>query len=205
MVAVLMDGTSRPAGELAAAAGVRASTASEHLAVLIDSGLVAVEPRGRHRFYRLASPEVAVAVEQLGHLCPEGPITSYRQSKNAEALAKARLCYDHLAGRLGLTLTQALIEHGWIAQDFTGVTQEGRDQFGELGLQVENLEQRRRPLIRSCPDWTERKPHLAGAIGAELASLFIARQWVRRRRSSRGLEITAAGSCALDDLWGLRI
>lgn len=202
---MLMDGTSRPASELAAAAGVTASTASEHLGVLLDSGLVACAPRGRQRFYAIADESVAAALEQLGHLCPPAPAVTYRQSAAARELVHARLCYDHLAGRLGIAVTEAMVGNGWVDATLTAPTTSGVSRLTALGIDVEALRSGRRQLARPCPDWTERRPHLAGALGAAVATLFLNRGWVVRRVQERGLRLTDAGAVALRDEWHTRI
>lgn len=198
---MLMDGSSRPAGELASAAGVSASTASEHLAVLLDVGLLQCVPRGRQRFYAIADSEVAGALERLGHLCPPALALTHHQSVEARDLAHARLCYDHLAGRLGIALTASLIENRWVDAELVDVTARGVAHFDDQGIDVADLRRARRRLVRPCPDWTERKPHVAGSLGAALASVFIARRWVTRRSIGRGLDITRAGSHALEENW----
>ena len=198
---MLMDGSSRPAGELAGAAGVSASTASEHLSVLLDAGLIECRPRGRQRFYAITDAEVAGALERLGHLCPPAPEITHRQRSGARDLAHARLCYDHLAGRLGIALAHSVVGNGWIDAAFTDVRPQGVAQFEGLGIDVGVLRRSRRPLVRSCPDWTERKPHLAGALGAALAKTFIEREWVIRRAMGRGVDVTPAGERALRERW----
>lgn len=202
---MLMDGSTRPASELAAAAGVSASTASEHLGILLDTGLVTCVPRGRQRFYAIADEAVAAALEQLGHLCPPAPAVTYRQSAAARDLVHARLCYDHLAGRLGIAVTEAMVEEGWMDAALAAPTALGETRLAELGIDVSALRSGRRQLARPCPDWTERRPHLAGALGAAIATLFLDRAWAVRRAQDRGLRITDAGEKALRDEWRARI
>lgn len=202
---LLMDGSTRPASELASAAGVRASTASEHLTVLVDAGLVVCVPRGRQRFYAIADPAVAAALEQLGQLCPPMPISSYGQSSAARRLATARLCYDHLAGRLGIALTGAMIDAGWISPELDAVTDAGAEQLERRGIRLDELRRARRVLARPCPDWTERKPHLAGAVGAAIAAHLLAEHVVARAPSGRGLTVTALGRTALARDWHTRV
>jgi DNA-binding transcriptional ArsR family regulator len=201
MLGVLMDGSRRPAGELAAAARIGASTASEHLGVLVEAGLVACEAHGRQRFYAIADPSVAAALEALGALCPQTVTSSLRQSREARALADARLCYDHLAGRLGVGLTEALVGSGWLDGDLRPPP--GPSSFADLGIDVDALRHGRRPLTLPCPDWTQRRTHLAGALGAAVAERFVAEGWVRRRRAGRGLVVTDGGRAALLRWWGL--
>jgi len=200
---LLMDGSTRPASELAASAGVSASTASEHLAVLLDAGLVSCLPRGRQRFYELADAGVASALEQLGHLCPPSPVVSYKQSVAARDLAHARLCYDHLAGRLGIALSTALTGNAWIDPELTALTPAGIRQLTERGIDVDALGRSRRPLVRPCADWTERRPHLGGAVGAAIARHLTEKEWIVRRPGGRGVDITGAGRAALGAVWNI--
>lgn len=202
MLNLLMDGSERPASELSTAAGVSASTASEHLRVLLDAGLISCMPHGRHRFYALADEGVASALEQLGHLCPSIEPVSYRQSRDARGLAAARLCYDHLAGQLGVALAEGLIDQGWVNEDLSVVTEEGLTHLQSQGLDVVGLRARRRQLIRPCADWTERRPHLAGSVGAAIADLFLERGWVARTSHRRGLVVTREGTRVVRSQWG---
>jgi len=206
-VDLLMDGSRRPAGELAASAGVTAATASEHLAVLVDAGLVRCEPRGRQRFYVLADSSVAAALEHLGHLCPPAPTATYRQTRDARELAAARFCYDHLAGRLGVELLDAMRRSGWLDPDDpdaepTGVTDLGRQALAARGVPVDEVARGTRRLVRACPDWTERRSHLAGALGAAVAARVVDLGWVRRRPHGRGLDVTPTGAAELARTWG---
>lgn len=203
MLDLLMDGSRRPAGELASAAGVSAATASEHLAVLVDAGLVRCDPRGRQRFYALADGAVAGALERLGELCPTVPTTSLRRSREARDLARARLCYDHVAGRLGVALLDAIQHQAWLTPHDVRLTAAGREALTARGVPVADVEARPRAAVRTCPDWTERRPHLAGGLGAALATVLTDRGWVRRRARGRGLDVTPAGADALADEWGV--
>ncbi|MDR7385724.1 ArsR/SmtB family transcription factor [Promicromonospora iranensis] len=201
---LLMDGSRRPAGELAGAAGVSASTASGHLSVLVDAGLVISETRGRHRYYALAGPEVAAALESLGMVADAAPVSGYRRSRRAEYLAAARFCYDHLAGRLGTALTDAWVRSGWLAgRDELVLTDVGAVGLRGIGVDVDGALSARRPTTRACLDWTERRPHLAGALGAAVGTRFLDAGWVNRHRSGRGLDVTPAGHDLLRGAWGI--
>ncbi len=199
MLDALMDGEARPAGELARGAGVAPSTASEHLARLVDGGLLVVEALGRERRYRLASADVAEVLEALSRLGSEGPVHSLRAVGRRDALRAARTCYDHLAGRFGVAITEALVARDVLSpRDGTFELCEGGEAFlAELGVDVSGARARRRVFARSCLDWTERRPHLAGALGAALADAAHAQGWVRRRPGDRALRITATGEAAL--------
>jgi DNA-binding transcriptional ArsR family regulator len=179
---LLMDGTSRPAGELAQGAWVGASTASEHLAVLIAAGLVTCESHGRHRYYSLADPKVATALEALGVLTEPTPVSGYRRSRQMQHLAAARFCYDHLAGQLGTALTDAWTRQGWLGDtESLPLTGAGADGLRGLGVDVEGAIGARRLTTRSCLDWTERRTHLPGALGAAVGRRFLEAGWVVRQ------------------------
>jgi DNA-binding transcriptional ArsR family regulator len=192
----LIGGGECSAGELADRAGASSSLASGHLAKLLDGGLVLAERRGRRRYYRLAGPEVARAIEGLLAIAPERRAASLRESTRGEAIRRARTCYDHLAGRLGVALTDSLGAQGvvCVADDGWSLTDTGRRRLEAFGVDVGALETRRRTLIRPCLDWTERRPHLAGALGASLAERIVELGWVERLPQTRALRITAAGA-----------
>ena len=194
IVSALHDGRALPAGELARRAGVTASTASAHLARLVDGGLLALERTGRHRYFRLASPEVAHAFEALAAIAPRVPVRSLRQATIGEALAEARTCYDHLAGRLGVALTAALVrERALVEHDGAFVL--GRrvaPVLARIGLELDGLPPRR-PAVRRCLDWSERRPHVAGSLGAAICTRALERGWVTRLPGSRAVRLTPAG------------
>lgn len=203
----LLDGRAWTAGELARHAGVAPSTASEHLGKLVAGGLLAEERQGRHRYVRLADDRVAHLVEELAaHSAStlETPRTpqSLRAASARSAMARGRTCYDHLAGRLGITITRAMTARGLLRQD-TGfaLTDQGVGWFGELGLTLER--KGRRPLARGCLDWTERKPHLAGVAGAELCRHALESGWCVRIGSERAVKVTTEGERALAELLGI--
>lgn len=204
MVDALMSGETMTAGRLARAAGVAPSTASEHLARLVEGGLVAVDARGRHRHHRIARPEVAEALEALARICPPTPVRSLRQSGQRAALGHARTCYDHLAGIVGVALTEALVHRRWIEPGGDGfaVTAAGERGLAGAGVDVAAARGARRAFARPCLDWTERRPHLAGALGAAVAARALAAGWVRRREG-RGLALTPTGHTVLADHFGV--
>lgn len=203
MLHCLLDGSERPAGELARAAGVSATTASGHLHRLARARLLTVRACGRHRYYALAGPQVAVALEALALIAPPTPVRSLRQASSAVALAHARSCYDHLAGRAGVTLRTALLDTGALSphgpRDHQ-LTASGRALLADLGIDAGALLRSRRLLARDCLDWTERRPHLAGALPAALLARFLELGWLARRRTDRGLRITDLGRAQLAQL-----
>jgi len=195
----LMGAEARPASELARIVNISPPTASAHLAKLVSARLLTVERIGRYRFYRLASSEVAHALEALATLSP--PLDTDIQSV-ATPFRLARTCYDHLAGRLGVELCDAFVAGGLLrAQErLFQVTIKGDAWFGEQGIDVDALRTGRRPLARSCADWSERRPHLGGALGAALLRRLFERAWLRRSRNSRAVSLTPEGDRALRGL-----
>jgi len=195
MVVTLLDGRPCSAGELGRTAAVKASTASEHLADLVAGGLVSVRVEGRHRYFAIASPEVAQALEAFSQICPPEEVRSLRQSAEVRALRYARTCYDHLAGVLGVAMFDGLRSSGWLTFDgeAIAVSPHGHACLEDLGIDVAALRGQRRSFARPCLDWTERRPHLSGSLGAALTSVALERGWLERNERRRGLSITPAG------------
>jgi DNA-binding transcriptional ArsR family regulator len=207
MLGVLLDGSTASAGELAAAASVKPSTASAHLAALVDGRLIAMTAHGRNRYYRLAGGDVAHALEALAGICPETPTNSLRASRAKDALRSARTCYDHLAGQLGVEVLDVFLQRGWLVvrDDDYRLRPDGERRLVALGVDVDGARSARRHFARPCLDWTERRPHLAGALGAALCDSFFREGWVRRQRSGRGLAITALGATQLGAELGVTV
>jgi hypothetical protein len=203
MVASLMDGRAGTGRELARAASVTPSTASVHLSRLVGSAMVSVVAQGRHRYYRIASPEVAHAIESLMVLAPARAPRHPSERLLDAALRRARTCYDHLAGVLGVLFADALQSTGSIAFDEAGVrvTPAGVALFGRLGVAYDSTG--RRPQCRACLDWSERRWHLAGSAGAALCRHALENNWVERRPATRALEVTARGIVALRNSFGI--
>lgn len=198
MLAALMGGQALTAGELARHAGVSPQTTSGHLARMTEARLLAVEKQGRHRYYRLASAEVAQAIHALMAVASGGPKRHRPVGPKDEALRLARTCYDHMAGRLALAVADALVRDGHLVlSDEAGfVTESGRGFFGTIGIDVASL-RARRPLCRTCLDWSERRPHIAGQLGAALLDRVLERGWLTRAPESRALHLTRAGESRL--------
>ena len=192
----LVDGRAVPAGELAYCAGVTPQTASSHLARLLDGGLIAVEREGRHRYYRLAGGHVAQALEQLAAIRPAGPVRRKAPTREARELRFARCCYDHLAGWLGVAVTQALTGRNLLVPEpgkAFRVTPAGAEWFSGVGVDVTSLKPTRRGLARQCLDWTEREHHLAGPLGVAFLVAMSEAGWLRRGAGSRAVEVTPKG------------
>jgi DNA-binding transcriptional ArsR family regulator len=202
----LADGRALPAGELARAAGVSAQSASGHLGKLVVGGLLAVRNEGRHRYYRMASPEVGHALEALGAIATRPRAPNAERPPETRALHHARLCYDHLAGCVGVKLAESFERSGLIQAEGEREYElgpQGESGFAALGLDVEALRQTRRSFARRCLDWTERRPHLAGALGAALCARLIELEWVARMPKTRAMRITHRGARELAERFGI--
>jgi DNA-binding transcriptional ArsR family regulator len=221
----LDDGRALPASTLAAEAGVAASTASAHLGRLLDAGLLTVRQQGRHRYYELAGPEVGELIEAMARLAPAAPIRSLREGTRAHALRRARTCYDHLAGRLGVALFAALLDGGLVVGgDGRHHTERaGRDRLSSPGrdLDYRLTEAGRRRLhglgvalpagaaegtaLRYCVDWTEQAHHLSGAVGRGLTRWMFDAGWLQRMPRTRAVRLTDAGARGLREELGVEL
>ena len=194
MLMALLDGRALTVSELAGAAGVALPTASGHLAKLETAGLLVAEKQGRHRYLRLSGPDVAEALEGLMSLAARTGAFRVRTGPKDAALRDARVCYDHLAGHRAVALLQGLESRGWLKGE--GLTPEGRAGLTRLGIDLQPLERARRPLCRHCLDWSERRSHLGGALGAAILDLILDRRWARRE-AGRVLSFSREGDLAL--------
>lgn len=200
MLHALMDGRALTAKELAWIAGVAPQTASGHLAKLMQGKLIDVAAQGRHRYYRLAGPEVATALEGLMVLANLDGTSRRLPSRVGAELSQARTCYDHFAGRLGIGIHDALMAGGHLAASEGGyaLTASGKAIFRALGLDPDATARSRRAALRPCLDWSERRPHLAGHLAAALACRCFEMDWVRRRKDSRAVILTDEGREVLE-------
>ena len=219
MLVLLLDGHPHSISELAVAAGVALSTASEHVAALRAADFVAVDIRGRTRAVRLVRRDVVDALEALARIAPGPRPQTLTGNAHREALRDARLCYDHVAGRLGVDVFDALVDvralespprivgtrktHGGLGDVTLGPA--ARAVFSRLDIDVRAAQQTTRRFAISCLDWSHERPHLAGALGAEVARRFLAKRWIERTSLPRVLRVTPAGRAALRDLLGLRV
>ncbi len=200
MLTALLNGAALTASELALEANVTKQTASSHLAKLIDGGLVAVEAQGRHRYYRLADPDVAGLLETLMGVAARAKALRARPGPKEPALRHARLCYDHLAGDLGVALFDAFLKNKWMVpgpEKTYALTRLGRVKVSTFNIEIAELETGARPLCRACLDWSVRRHHLAGALGAAILEEILERRWASQRHSSRVLEFTRVGEAGL--------
>ncbi|MEM5372015.1 helix-turn-helix transcriptional regulator [Paraburkholderia azotifigens] len=204
MLWALMDGTARPAGELTLIAGLSPSAASAHLARLTDGGLLALEVRGRHRYFRIASAEIAATIEALANVAqaaaPQRSVPRPARTVPVD-MRYARTCYDHMAGELAVRVYERLVDGGLLTVhgDALDATAEGAALLADWGIDVSQHRTRRRRFACTCPDWSERRPHLGGALGAALLDSWSAHGWVERTDRPRILRVTPAGHRHFDD------
>lgn len=205
MLMCLLSGKALTASELARAAGVTPQTASSHLLKMLEGGLLLHESYGRHRYFRLATPEVGHALEALSTIARPKPIRSLRESDQSKALHFARTCYDHIAGEVGVTLTDRTLELGLILKkerDFV-ITADGARWFLDFGINLDEIRRRRRHFARRCLDWSERRYHLAGALGAAFMNRLFELGWIERASEVRALRITPVGYMEFEDKLGV--
>jgi len=205
MLLTLLGGTPQSGSALAEAAGISRSLASAHLKKLVAGGLVRARPSGRQQLYSIASEPVADALEILILLAPAQRPGSLGEATRARSLRWARMCYDHLAGAVGVSVTEALVGRGLVGErDGSYVlAPDGAAEFGRFGIEVDRLERRTRPLLRPCLDWSERRYHLAGSLGAALTSALLTRRWISTREASRIVTVTPAGQAGLREWFGV--
>ena len=202
MLTALMDGRALTVSELAEAAGVTIQTASGHLAKLDAAGLLKAEKQGRHRYFRLSGSDVGEVLEGLMGLAQRTGAVRVRTGPKDNALRTARVCYDHLAGQKGVAMLDAMLARGLMEDaDDLRLTREGRAFAAGFGIDVAALEQGRRPLCRSCLDWSERKSHLAGALGAALLDEIVRRGWAKRE-AGRVVKFSPDGARRFDAAFG---
>jgi DNA-binding transcriptional ArsR family regulator len=208
ILSVLLDGRALTATELAYIGGVSPQTTSGHLSKLTEGGLLVVHKQGRHSYFRLASPLIGQMLEGIMAVAAEGPAPRNRPRwRGDEGLRLARTCYDHLAGRLGVALADALVERGYVllGQDGGIVTAPGETFFADFGIELHQHGHGKRAFCRPCLDWSERRPHLAGAVGAALARRGFELGWITRLRDTRALTISAEGRAGLAKAFGIAL
>jgi len=204
MLAALLSGKALTASELANEAGITAQTASSHLAKLEAGGLIGAVKQGRHRYFRLADPDVAEMLEKMMGVAARAGHLRTRPGPSDPAIRKARVCYDHLAGEMGVMLFDGLVQRRLITTgEGPRLTKRGTEFAGSFGIDLDALARERRPLCRTCLDWSMRRHHLAGGLGAALLQRFYDLNWARRDRASRAVHFTPAGERNLARLFAL--
>ncbi|SCC55178.1 ArsR/SmtB family transcription factor [Bacillus wiedmannii] len=203
----LMDGRFHTASELAYMAAIKPQTASFHLSKLIESNLVNVDKQGRHRYYQLANEEVARILESFLAISPPPEVRSLKQSSQVKLLREARTCYDHLAGKLGVGLTESMLNTGYLEKEERNfvVTPKGEQFFTNFGIDLGQLKRKRRSFSHACIDWSERHHHLAGALGNELMKRFLDLSWIVQVPSIRAVKVTDKGKVGFKQHFNINI
>ena len=205
MVSALLDGRALTASELALAAQIRPQTASTHLAKLTEAGLLSMVRSGRHRHFRLASPTVVDMIDRIVAVALAKRPRYRPLSRQARALSAARICYDHLAGRLSVDLTDSLVARKYVVLDDEAaeITMAGARFFTAFRIELPTLHSTRRHSCRLCLDWTERRPHIAGALGAALTKRYFDLGWMERMRRSHAVIVTRLGRRGFQETFGI--
>jgi DNA-binding transcriptional ArsR family regulator len=206
MLLSLLGGKALPASDLAHAARISPQTASSHLAKMVEGGLLLHESSGRHKYFRLASREVGHALESLLAIAPTKSVSSLRESDELKTLRHARTCYDHLAGKIGVALTDRLLDMKFLEEsgnDYV-LRVEGKERLRNFGVEVDADPRKRRHYARQCLDWSERRHHLAGSLGAEITKRLFELKWLERLPNSRAVRVTNAGIQGLASEFGLQ-
>lgn len=205
ILASMMDGRFHTASELAYMAAIKPQTASFHLAKLVEGKLIKVEKQGRHRYFQLAGEDIAHFLESFLAISPPPEVRSLKQSSQIKLLQDARTCYDHLAGKLGVQLTESMLKAGYLTlegKQFV-LTDEGILFFTTFGIDLTALKRKRRSFSHACLDWSERRYHLAGALGCELLNQFFNLGWLLRVPSIRAIKVTEKGKIGFKEIFHL--
>ncbi|MDN4080392.1 winged helix-turn-helix domain-containing protein [Paenibacillus polymyxa] len=207
ILTALLDGRFHTASELAHMAGIKPQTASFHLAKMTEAQVITVEKQGRHRYYGIQDPEVAKVMESLLSIAPPVPIKSFKQASENEAIRLARTCYDHVAGHLGVQIMSFFMQKGILSEDQDGlhITQQGEIFFADFQINLKNTRQKRRSFSHKCLDWSERRHHLAGALGSALLDRLFELHWVEHLPTTRAIRITAEGKRGFKEVFSIEI
>ncbi|NQD67432.1 winged helix-turn-helix transcriptional regulator [Bacillus haikouensis] len=207
ILTALLDGRLHPAGSLAYIAGISPQTTSFHLKKMVEADVIKVDKQGRHRYYGLKSHEVASVLETFLTIAPKIEMKSFKQVTRDKAVRYARTCYDHLAGSLGIKITDSLIRSGCIEEheDTFVLTIQGEELFASLTIDLDAVVKKRRTYIHKCLDWSERRHHISGALGNALLEKFLELKWIRRVPDTRAIKITEVGKKELESVFRITV
>lgn len=204
ILTVLLDGRFHTASELSILIGVKPQTTSYHLSKLMEQNIIVVESQGRHRYFGIQNQEIAKTMEALLILSPPAKIKSLKQSREDAAIRYARTCYDHIAGYVGVQIADAFIQKGYLDHDFL-LTVKGELFLEEFQVNIKDIKKKRRSFCHKCLDWSERRHHIAGALGLAILERFIILGWVVRQPKTRALSVTVKGKEGLKDLLSINV
>ncbi|AHC18155.1 MULTISPECIES: helix-turn-helix transcriptional regulator [Paenibacillus] len=207
ILTALLDGRFHTASELAHMAGIKPQTASFHLAKMTEAQVVTVEKQGRHRYFGIQDPEVAQVMESLLSIAPPVPIHSFKHASENEALRLARTCYDHVAGQLGVQLMSFFIQKGILSEDQDGlhITEQGETFFTDFQIDLTQTRHKRRSFSHKCLDWSERRHHLAGALGNAVLDRLFELNWIERLPTTRAIRVTADGKRGFKEIFSIEV
>ena len=203
----LMDGKALTATELALMSDTSPQNISMHLTKLVEGGLLSVENQGRHRYYKYSRKEIAYAIEALTTLLSPSTTKENFNNENFQAIKYCRTCYDHLAGKIGVAITDKLLKQRIIVTDKQGfeLTNKGKKWFADLGIDIDELQLQRRSFLRPCLDWSERRHHIAGSLAAALLDKMLSSDWIRRTKNSRAMVITSKGQKVFYEMFTISV
>ncbi|MDF2036881.1 winged helix-turn-helix domain-containing protein [Cytobacillus oceanisediminis] len=207
ILTVLLDGRYHTVNELAQMARIKPQTASFHLKKMLDAQVVTAEKQGRHRYYGILNQEVAQVMESFLSIAPPVEVKSFHHASEDKAIRLARTCYDHLAGNLGVQLTESLKSKGYITEenDTFSVTEDGKAFFHSMQIDLTSLKNKRRSFSHKCLDWSERRHHLAGALGNAILEKLLERNWIQRIPKTRAIKITTHGMKGLKETFAIEL
>ncbi|WP_109852319.1 helix-turn-helix transcriptional regulator [Aquimarina sp. AU58] len=199
MLWCLLDGRAYTALELSVCANISAQSASNHLKKMIQANILQVEKQGRHRYYKYATSEVAQVIESMAGLVSMNDKYTRTKKPELNGITYARTCYDHLAGEIGVKITDALLDNGMleIVERTYKITSIGKSWFQDVGINIDDVMSQKRSFAHLCLDWSERRHHLAGALGASFLTMMLQNDWIRRKKDSREILITGKGKLEL--------
>jgi DNA-binding transcriptional ArsR family regulator len=203
----LLDGKAFTATELAIAADTSPQNISMHLGKLLQADLLCVENQGRHRYYKFSRKEIAYAIEAMATLLPAATTRNSSVNENNPAIKHCRTCYDHLAGKVGVAITDSLLKQRIIidSNNTFDLSRKGQQWFSNLGIDLNELKQQRRSFLRPCLDWSERRHHIGGSLAASLLEIMLSSDWIRRTKNSRAVVITAKGEKCFHEYFKLSL
>ncbi|EEM68403.1 MULTISPECIES: ArsR/SmtB family transcription factor [Bacillus cereus group] len=207
ILSYLLDGKAYPASELAHVAKIKPKTATYHLSKMQEEGILSIEKHGKHSYYRIFNSEISKILESLLVISPQEKIKPLRQSSQSSEFRRARTCYNHLGGKLGVAITNSLLDKGYLIKNdlYFHITKTGQEFFKELGIDINEITQNRRIFAKACLDCSEREHHLAGSLGNALLEKLLQLNWIQRVPKSRVIKLTPNGTKKFEQIFSIDI